>query len=83
MCLDKKREAAQFKQKIEHGLMHQNVLTKEGTLKRFCDRVKQYRQKRIFQNNKRKFYQQEGRECTNTYQQPDEKKQNLLSNERI
>ena len=38
--------------------INQKVLTKEGRLKRYRQRVEQYRQNRIFQNNERKFYQQ-------------------------
>ena len=43
---------------------------KEGRLKRYRQRVKQYRQNRTFQNNERKFYQQLGGHDTKTYQQP-------------
>ena len=49
----------------------QNVMAKEGRLKRYRQRVKQYRQNRTFQNNERKFYQQLGGSDTKTYQQPD------------
>ena len=52
--------------------INQKVLTKEGRLKRYRQRVKQYRQDRTFQNNERKFYQQLGGHDT-TYQQPDAK----------
>ena len=48
-----------------------NKLAKEGRLKRYRQRVKQYRQNRTFQNNERKFYQQLGGSDTKTYQQPD------------
>ena len=41
---------------------------KEGKLKRYQQRVKQYRKNRIFQNNERKFYQQLGWDDTKTYQ---------------
>ena len=49
----------------------QKVLAKEGILKRYRQRVKQYRQNRAFQNNKRKFYLQLGGHDTKTYLQPD------------
>ena len=49
------------------------MLAKEGRLKRYRQRVKQYRQNRTFQNNERKFYQQLGESHTKTYQQPDAK----------
>ena len=35
--------------------INQKVLAKEGRLKRYRQRVKQYRQNRTFQNNERKF----------------------------
>ena len=47
------------------------MLTKEGRLKRYRHRVKQYRQNRSFQNNERKFYQQLGGSGTKTYPQTD------------
>ena len=53
--------------------INQKVLAKEGRLKRYRQRVKQYRQNRSFQNNERKFYQQLGGSGTKTYQQPDAK----------
>ena len=40
--------------------INQNVLAKEGRLKKYRQRVKQYKQNRIFQNNERKFSQQLG-----------------------
>ena len=52
--------------------INQKVLAKEGRLKRYRQRVKQYRQNMTFQNNERKFYQQLG-DDTKTYQQPDAK----------
>ena len=54
--------------------INQKVLAKEGRLKRYRQRVKQYRQNRTFQNNERKFYQQLGGHDTKTYQQPDSRK---------
>ena len=53
--------------------LYQKVLAKEGRLKRYRQRVKQYRQNRTFQNNERKFYQQLGGDNNKTYQQPNEK----------
>ena len=44
---------------------------KEGRLKRYRDKTKQYKQNRTFQNNERKFYQQLGGKWAKTYQQPD------------
>ena len=51
--------------------INQKVLMKEGKLKRYRQRVKQYRQNRTFQNNERKFYQQVRGDDTKTYRQPD------------
>ena len=36
--------------------INQKVLAKEGRLKRYRPRVKQYRQNRTFKNNERKFF---------------------------
>ena len=49
------------------------VLAKKGRLKRYLQKVKQYRQNRTFQDNERKFYQQLGEDYNKTYQQPDAK----------
>ena len=49
------------------------MLAKEARLKRYRQRVKQYRKNRTLQNNKRIFYQQSGGSDTKTYQQPDAK----------
>ena len=51
----------------------EEINQKEGRLKRYRQRVKQYKQNRAFQNNERKFYQQLGGHDTKTYQQPDPK----------
>ena len=56
--------------------INQKVLAKEGRLKRYLQRVKQYRQNKTFQNNERKFNQQLGGHDTKTYQQPDPEKPN-------
>ena len=53
--------------------INQKVLAKEGWLKRYQQRVRQYRQNRTFQNNERKFYQQLGGYYSKTYQEPDAK----------
>ena len=42
------------------------LVTKEKTLKRYRDRVKQYKQNGTFQYNKRKSYQQVGGESAST-----------------
>ena len=54
--------------------INQKVLAKEGRLKGYRQRVKQYSQNRTFQNNERKFYQQLGGNDMTTYQQPNAKK---------
>ena len=59
-CRDKKGKATQEKKTINLEKINQKVLAKEGRLKGYRQRVKQYRQNRIFQNNERKFYQQLG-----------------------
>ena len=56
-----------IKKIIQLEEINQKVLTKEGRLKRYLEKVKQYRQKRTFQNNERKFYQQVGWNDTKTY----------------
>ena len=48
--------------------------TGEGKkMKKYRDRIKQYRQNRTFQKNERKFYLGVGGECSRTCQQMDEK----------
>ena len=51
----------------------EKILVKEGRLKSYRDRTKQYTQNKTFQNKERKFYQQVGGEWVKTYQQPDAK----------
>ena len=70
-CRDKKEKATQEKITIQHEEINQKALVKEGRLKRYWQRVKQYRQNRTFQNNKRKFDQQLGGNDMKIYQQPD------------
>ena len=53
--------------------MNLKILVKEERLKKYWDKVNQYKQNRIFQNNKSKFYQQVNGESTMTNQQLDPK----------
>ena len=53
--------------------INQTILAKYGRLKRYRQRLKQYRQNRTFKNNERKFYRRLGGHVTKTYQQPDAK----------
>ena len=48
------------------------IVAKKERLKRYLDRIKQYKQNKI---TKKKFYQQVDRECTKTDQQLDEKEE--------
>ena len=61
---DENSKATQLKQKIHLEEINQKVLAKEARLKRYRDRIKQYRQNRTFQNNERKFYPQVGGKIT-------------------
>ena len=67
---EKKEQATQEKITVQLEEINQKVLAKEGRLKRYRQKVKQYRQNRSFQNNERKFYLQLGESDTKTYQQP-------------
>ena len=59
ICENRKEKATREKiMQLEE--INEKVLTKEGRIKRYRQRVKQYRQNRTFQNNERKFYQQLG-----------------------
>ena len=69
----KKEQTTWGKITVQLEEINQKILAKEGWLKRYRQRVKQYRQNRIFQNNERKFYQQLGGSDMKTYQQPDAK----------
>ena len=73
ICRIKKEKAKREKITVQLEEIHKKVLAKEGRLKRYRQRVKQYRQNRTFQNNERKFYQQLGGGDTKTYQRPDAK----------
>ena len=68
---DKEDKAIQGKITIKLGEINQKLLAKEGKLKKYRQRVKQYRQNRTFQNNERKSYQQVGGYDMKIYQQPD------------
>ena len=70
---NRKVKTTQEKLTIQLEEIYQKVLAKDGRLKRYRQRVKQYRQNRTFQNNQRKFYQQLGGDDNKTYQQPDAK----------
>ena len=70
---NRKEKTTQEKLTIQLEEINQKVLAKEGNLKRYRQRVKQYRQNRTFQNNERKFYQQLEGDDSKTYQQPDAK----------
>ena len=70
---NRKEKITQEKLTIQLEEIYQKVLAKEGRLKRYRQRVKQYRQNRTFQNIERKFYQQLGGDENKTYQQPNEK----------
>ena len=69
----KKGQATWGKITVQLEEISLKLLAKEGILKRYRQRVKQYRKNRTFQNNERKFYQQLGGSDTKTYQQPDAK----------
>ena len=68
---NRKEKTTQEKITIQLEEINQKVLAKEGSLKRYRQRVKKYRQNRRFQNNERKSYQQLGGDDNKTYQQPD------------
>ena len=69
--ISEKEQVTWGKITVQLEKINQKVLAKKGRLKRYRQRVKQYRQNRTFQNNERKFYQQFGGSDTKTYQQPD------------
>ena len=73
ICGNRKEKATWEKITVPLEEINQKVLAKEERLKRYRQRVKQYRQHRIFQNNERKFYQQQGGHDTKTNQQLDVK----------
>ena len=70
----KQKQKRQTTLTVQLEMINQKILTKEKRLKRYRDWVKQFKEDRIFQNNeKKKFYQKVGEECTRTNQQPDAK----------
>ena len=74
ICWDEKTKTnQQISLTMQLEDINQKILTKYGKIKRYRDWVNQYKQNRVFPNNKRKFYQQVGGKCTKTYQQPDSK----------
>ena len=71
ICEKRMEKTTREKITVQLEEINQKVLAKERRLKRYRQRVKQYRQNRTFQNNERKFYQQLGGHDTKTYQQSD------------
>ena len=76
--INRKEKTIQEKLTVQLEEIHQKVRAKEGRLKRYRQRVKQYRQNRTFQNNERKFYQQLGGDDNKTHQQPNPKETERL-----
>ena len=70
---EKKEQATWGRIIVQLAKIKQKILAKEGRLKRYRQRVKQYRQNKTFENNERKYYQRLGGSYTKTYQQPDAK----------
>ncbi len=70
---NKNKHPTQEKTTVQFEEINQKVLAKEGRLKRYRQRVKQYRQNRTLQIDERKFYQQLGGSDTKLYQPPDAK----------
>ena len=70
---NRKEKTTQEKLTIQLEEINQKALAKEGRLKRYRQRVKQYRQNRTFKNNERKFYQQLGGDDNKSCLQPDAK----------
>ena len=73
ICGNRMEKTTREKITVQLEEINQKVLAKEGRLKRYRQRVKQYTQNRTFQNNERKFYQQMGGHGTKTCQQLDAK----------
>ena len=70
-CGKRMKKTTREKITVQLEEINQKVLAKEGRVKTYQQRVKQYRQNRTFQNNEIKFYQQLEGHDTKTYQQPD------------
>ena len=60
ICGERMEKTTREKITVQLEEINQKVLAKEGRLKRYRQRVKQYRQNRTFQNKERKFYQRWG-----------------------
>ena len=73
ICGNRMEKTTREKITVQLEEINQKVMAKDGRLKRYRQRVKQYKQNRTFQNNERKFYQQLGGHDTKTYQQLDAK----------
>ena len=69
ICGNRMQKTTREKITVQLEEINQKVLAKEGRLKRYRQRVKQYRQNRTFQNNERKFNPQRGGHDSKTYQQ--------------
>ena len=82
ICWNKKEMATRRKITVQFNEINQQVLAKEGRLKRYRQRVKQYKQNRTFQNNERKFYHQMGGDDAKTYQQPNEYREKRHGNQK-
>ena len=54
--IKKTKTKLQTNLKIQFEEINQKILTKKERLKKYQDRVKQYKQNRTFQNTKRKSY---------------------------
>ena len=67
----RQKKAMQVKQTIQLEEIKLKVLTKDRRLKRYWNRIKQYKQD--IPKQRKKGYQLVGVECRKTYQQPDDK----------
>ena len=56
ICGKRMEKTTREKITVQHKEINQKVLAKEGRLKRYRQRVKQYKQNRTFQNDERKFF---------------------------
>ena len=76
---DKTEKEQQLEWKIKLEKTKQKIPAKEGRIKRYLDKTKQFTQNRTFQNNDRKFYQQAVGEWAKTYKQPNVKEARFWS----
>ena len=60
ICWKRMEKTTREKITVKLEEINQKILAKEGRLKRYRQRIKQYSQNRTFQNNERKFHQQLG-----------------------